>query len=150
MDVTPQADWQIGNPGCPLLLRDRRTPRRPAEEPSQADDAETRQAPRRLRCGHCGHPITDDSQRFEMDGRHTHRFTNPAGITYELGCFLDAPGVVRAGQPIHAYSWFVGYAWRIVHCSQCRLHLGWDFTGEREPPGFYGLILDRLASHGFE
>jgi hypothetical protein len=75
-------------------------------------------------------------------GGHEHRFVNPAGIHYHIGCFARAAGLIPVGDPSRYWTWFPGYRWQIEHCPGCQEHLGWLFSG---PDGqFHGLILDRL------
>jgi hypothetical protein len=105
------------------------------------------QRPRRsLHCVQCGQRITPVEARISVRARHTHVFTNPHGITYRIGCFGEAPGVVRHGPPTRYWSWFPGYRWQIALCAGCGLHLGWSFVGGDEL--FHGLILNRLVERG--
>jgi hypothetical protein len=87
--------------------------------------------------------ITSARQRRKVEGAHRHRFTNPAGIAYEVGCFGEAIGCVVVGPDSVEASWFTGFAWRRAYCGGCRAHLGWCF---RDPEGgtFFALILARL------
>jgi len=91
--------------------------------------------------------IGKGSDRIEVNDSHDHRFTNPYGFLFHIGCFSQALGCNIAGTPEAADSWFMGYQWRIASCSECQRHLGWYF--DRIEPGaendfFYGLILDRI------
>lgn len=97
-----------------------------------------------LRCTGCGHPITDAAARIAVNGAHQHRRTNPAAVTYDIGCFGAAPGVVEAGKAISRHSWFRGFAWRLALCGQCGAHLGWAFAAAGATR-FFGLILKRLS-----
>lgn len=101
---------------------------------------------KRLFCAACRHPVTHQDQRIPVQGAHEHRFTNPHGITYHIGCFREADGCTTIGEATTEYSWFPGYAWRIVLCSNCRAHLGWRFQSEDDY--FHGLIVARLTSTG--
>lgn len=101
-----------------------------------------RRMKRRLLCRVCKQPITADEHRISIDGRHVHRRVNPLGIEYELGCFAEAPGATRLGEPTAEHSWFAGYAWSFAHCGRCGAHLGWVFEGSGPP--FHGLITNRL------
>ena len=78
-----------------------------------------------------------------VQGNHQHRFMNPAGFLYHIGCFAEAVGCLVVGPPSHEYPWFPGLVWRLALCGGCRAHLGWHFRGEGSA-GFFGLILDRL------
>ena len=98
-------------------------------------------------CGTCSTVIGRNSDRIEVTGSHDHRFANPYGFLFHIGCFSEALGCSIAGTPEAADSWFMGYQWRIASCSECQRHLGWYF--DRVTPGsesdfFYGLILDRI------
>jgi hypothetical protein len=101
---------------------------------------------KRLFCAACRHPVTHQDQRIVVQDGHEHRFINPHGITYHIGCFREAAGCAASGEATLEYTWFRGYAWRIALCAHCRAHLGWRF----ESPGeyFHGLISDRLTSAG--
>ena len=101
---------------------------------------------KRLFCAACRHPITHQEERIQVNGGHAHRCTNPAGHTFEIGCFHEAGGCIAVGEATEAHTWFDGYAWRIARCAGCEHHLGWRFHG----PGdyFHGLILGRLTSAG--
>jgi hypothetical protein len=96
-----------------------------------------------IRCGACGCVVTTARQGMVVQGTHEHRFMNPAGILYHIGCFAEAVGCVIVGPPSHEYPWFPGFAWRFALCGGCRWHLGWHFRRE-EGDGFFGLIRDRL------
>ncbi len=98
----------------------------------------------RLLCSACSHPITRAQARTSVDGTHEHRFTNPHGIRFHLGCYTEAPGCRPVGTATEEHTWFPGHAWRVVVCASCRQHLGWSFYS---PDGgrFFGLIVGRLS-----
>ena len=125
-----------------LFLFDSRTAARREKKLASraADDAGKG---RRLLCARCGHPVTRERERIDIDGVHEHRRTNPAGYRFHFGSFRAAPGCTTQGAPSHEHTWFAGYAWRIANCASCLGHLGWRY--ERGADGFYGLILERLA-----
>ncbi len=93
-------------------------------------------------CRFCGHEITKAEHIISVDGAHRHVFTNPAGITFEIGCFSRADGCLLQGIPTYEHTWFKGYKWNYAHCMGCLVHLGWFYQGADS--GFFGLILDRL------
>jgi hypothetical protein len=99
----------------------------------------------RLRCASCGHAITEPRERLQVDGAHGHVFTNPHGLSFEIGCFRNAPGCRAAGRPTDEHTWFPGYAWRVALCAGCGVHLGWYYQGGGGGR-FYGLILERLVA----
>lgn len=98
-----------------------------------------------IRCAHCGHAVSTTDQRIEQAGAHTHVFTNPAGITFEIGCFRHAPGCETIGESTLEHTWFPGHAWSIGACGGCGTHLGWAFGPGATGDAFHGLILSRLA-----
>ncbi len=123
----------------------------PHSEKKRSEGTDTRLAEKaklekRLFCAACRHPVTHQDERIAVQGGHEHRFTNPHGITYHIGCFGEAAGCAAVGEATVEYSWFPGYAWRIVVCENCHAHLGWRFQAEGEY--FHGLIVDRLTSVG--
>jgi hypothetical protein len=78
-----------------------------------------------------------------VHGSHDHRFMNPAGFTFHLGCFSTAIGCTIVGPDSFEYPWFTGFSWRYAMCGSCGCHLGWHFR-KPDHEGFFGLILDRL------
>ena len=52
---------------------------------------------KRLFCAACGHPVTHQDERIQVNGGHEHRCTNPAGYTFEIGCFHEAGGCIAVG-----------------------------------------------------
>jgi hypothetical protein len=127
------------------LRRDRRDlelglPAKPAVE-----DEHSSTAGRRVLCAACGHPITTEQQRIEMNGRHEHRCVNPDGVIFHIGCFQQAPGCVTHGAPTTEFTWFPSFAWNYALCNGCSTLLGWKYHGTAAP-GFFGLLLNRLAS----
>ncbi len=94
-------------------------------------------------CRVCRKQIAMVDQTIRIMGATEHVFTNPHGITYQIGCFRDALNCGCVSEPTEAWTWFPGFAWRIVICSTCNQHLGWYFQGQIEA-GFFGLILAHL------
>jgi hypothetical protein len=97
---------------------------------------------KKIRCKICGHRISSSEKKIEVNGRHQHVFTNPAGVIYKIGCFSDANGCVNYGISSLEHTWFSDYSWRYALCSNCHTHLGWFYQSENN--SFYGLILDNL------
>jgi len=125
------------------------------DKPRQALDPQLRELVERteddakdfIYCGVCSTVIARTGDRIEVNGSHDHRFTNPFGFLFHIGCFRDALGCSIAGKPEAADSWFAGFQWRIAACGECKRHLGWYF--DRVQPNaegdfFYGLILERI------
>ena len=113
-------------------------------DPQGHQDDAISEPQRSLNCIHCQQVITNDSERIEKNASHSHRFTNPHGITFHIGCFASAPGVISIGETSTFWSWFAGYRWQIVLCRNCGVHFGWRFTNGA---AFYGLILKHLTAH---
>ncbi|WP_372522711.1 cereblon family protein [Sulfuricaulis sp.] len=128
-----------------LLLFDPVTEKNGKEKAKAKPDARPKKE-KRLFCAACRHPVTHQDERIVVQGGHEHRFTNPQGIAYHIGCFREAAGCAPSGEATTEYTWFQGYAWRIAFCAHCRTHLGWRFQSGDDY--FHGLIVDRLISAG--
>lgn len=77
-----------------------------------------------------------------MDGSHAHTFANPDGISFRVGCFKDAAGLMKLGPSSTYWTWFPGYSWQVELCANCREQLGWLYRSADHM--FHGLILDNL------
>ena len=93
-------------------------------------------------CGACNTRVAGEDDAIAVAGAHRHRFVNPAGVEFEIGCFRRA-GCRAEGEPTGEHTWFAGFAWSYALCASCRAHLGWIYEGEG--PRFFGLILTRLV-----
>jgi hypothetical protein len=98
----------------------------------------------RFLCRQCLHPITKSSSRLQKNGQHVHSFSNPAGITFRIGCFSAASGCRLSGPKVAAYSWFAGFTWQLALCGNCHSHLGWHFDSA-DADQFFALILAYLV-----
>ena len=110
-------------------------------------DQEEEEAKDFIYCATCSTVIGRNVDRIEVNGSHDHRFTNPYGFLFHIGCYRDALGCSIAGAPEAADSWFLGFQWRMAACGECQRHLGWYFDGVTpgaENDFFYGLILNRI------
>jgi hypothetical protein len=96
-----------------------------------------------IRCRACDFVVTTGRQRISVQGAPEHRFMNPGGFLFHIGCFAEALGCVIVGPASPEYPWFPGMLWRLALCGGCQVHLGWHFRGD-EGAGFFGLILDRI------
>jgi hypothetical protein len=123
-------------PGAPKKQRTAR----PAATRGAAPE---RPAPRQYWCARCATRVTDEEAVIEVGGAHRHRCVNPAGETFELGCFAAAPGCVNEGEPTAEATWFPGYVWCFACCANCGAHLGWCYEGGGAR--FFGLIFARLV-----
>lgn len=117
---------------------------RPAA-PGAVDEREPARAPA-IVCARCAHAITSDADRIAVHDSHEHRFMNPGGFLFHIGCFGRAPGCAVIGAPSDDYPWFPGHTWQLALCGGCADHLGWWFQGEEG--GFFGLRLDHLRAGG--
>lgn len=104
----------------------------------------TRAKARAILCAQCRATVTFEEARIEVKGAHHHRFFNPRGIIFQIGCFREAAGCRPIGPASGEFTWFAGFLWRMAECGACRLHLGWSFSKEAGA-SFFGLILDRLV-----
>jgi len=93
-------------------------------------------------CSTCSSIIARSFDRIEVNGSHDHRFVNPYGIRFHIGCFAQALGCTISGDRVAADTWFPGFRWQHASCSECHVHLGWYF--DRGDEYFYGLILNRI------
>ncbi|MBU0485524.1 MAG: hypothetical protein KKB30_13545 [Proteobacteria bacterium] len=94
-------------------------------------------------CKQCRAVITGKENVIRVAGRHLHICYNQVGVIFRVGCFRDAPGCLRHGEPTLENTWFLGYRWRFADCASCGLHLGWQFSGAEDD--FFGLIVDKLS-----
>ena len=98
-------------------------------------------------CNTCALPITTPEAVFQM-GDAVQVFTNPHGQVFDVVTVREATGIVAIGQPSRDFTWFPGYAWHVIACSQCNTHLGWYFSANEislQPVSFYGLLRNRLV-----
>lgn len=103
--------------------------------------------PGALVCAACGYPITTAAARTERFDAHVHVFTNPDGLRFEIGCFVQAPGVRLIGEETLAFTWFPSFAWTVALCARCGVQLGWRYRSSSGAE-FHGLILERLREVG--
>jgi len=97
-------------------------------------------------CRFCHAAITTQRAELQVERQHQHRFINPQGTQFLIGCFTLAPGCDISGSATSEYSWFKGYTWQIARCTDCGEHLGWLYqSGESDQ--FFGLIIDKLVRY---
>jgi hypothetical protein len=111
--------------------------------PSKDREAKSEDPQDVIRCTRCGHVLTRANCRIEVEGLHEHGQVNPHGYIWHFRCYSEAPGCRPVGTTSAEFSWFSGALWQILHCANCDLHLGWEWSG----PGarrFVGLILERI------
>ena len=118
---------------------------RDAQAPEKQTERETREREDLVVvCAACNHALTKASARIEVEGAHEHAFANPAGLTFRVACFREAPGCRGFGEESTVWTWFKGYAWRVALCGACAAHVGWSYRSESST--FFGLIVDRIRS----
>ena len=87
--------------------------------------------------------MTRGALAVERNGGHEHTFRNPAGYSWTIRCFRDAPGCSTAGTLTPEATWFPGYQWCYAPCAACAQHLGWWFVGCGA--SFVALIVPRIS-----
>lgn len=97
---------------------------------------------RYILCKFCNNKITDSSKIITINNSDNHTFINPAGILYNITCYLEAKGCMIIGEKTEDFSWFKGFKWQIAICNVCFNHLGWFYTSDDF--SFFGLISDNL------
>jgi hypothetical protein len=96
-------------------------------------------------CRVCGHKIATIDHMITINGEHKHTFTNPAGVSYTIGCFSAASGCFIYGTSTYEFTWFKGFSWRLALCANCLVHLGWHY--QSSDAHFFGLILAHLIEN---
>jgi hypothetical protein len=115
-----------------------------AEKTGAVADQDDREQPERaIVCATCAASVTSPEHRIAVQGAQEHRFMNPTGVLFHIGCFACAIGCTIVGPDSLEYPWFPGFAWRYAMCGSCGQHLGWHFHKDSDS-SFFGLILDRL------
>lgn len=113
------------------------------EKSSQTELEQPQQDDRGVFCASCQIHLAHQRAAIEFGGAHRHCFTNPMAIEFEIALYRTVV-CERYGPLTEDYSWFAGYAWQIVLCSSCHIHLGWRYH-HLHSPDFYGLITDRIV-----
>ncbi len=95
-------------------------------------------------CKYCRNKVARVDAKIQVDGHHQHIFTNPAGESFKIGCFVEAEGCRHSGTPTTAFTWFQGFSWQVAVCASCKVQLGWYYSS-KSTDSFYGLILNHLV-----
>lgn len=106
-------------------------------------------------CCHCNKFIGLQSDMFPMNKEGPQSaYCNSGGIIHETVTLYKAQGMILSREgPSSEYTWFPGYAWTIVTCEGCGIHMGWRFTAENNslrPRAFWGLTRKSLRSKRIE
>ncbi|CAD6194255.1 unnamed protein product [Caenorhabditis auriculariae] len=82
-----------------------------------------------IKCKQCNAVLSSANNIIKMssEGVGGH-FVNGAGYVHDLLTVSSLENFVRRGFPSFEYSWFRGYSWTILECSECGSHLGWEFN----------------------
>jgi hypothetical protein len=104
-------------------------------------------AGRWLLCKFCRQRITSEDKAIEINYRHCHTYSNPAGARFRIGCFSTATGCQTQSAPTEEYTWFKGFSWQVALCTNCLTQMGWYYQSAAAA-NFYGLILDHLIISG--
>jgi len=127
----------------PLKMLDQTGKKRPPKLRIKTEKKFGIKEERLIVCANCGNPITTSGDITTVDGKHIHKFANPSGITFEIGCFSSADGCAVLVDSTTEATWFEGFSWSGSLCSNCFSHLGWFY--EAGDNIFFGLILDNLS-----
>lgn len=95
-------------------------------------------------CVRCGTLITNSAALVNIIGSRDHSYVNPAGIRCNFTTFIECENVLVDEQLYLEHSWFNGYGWRFLMCTNCMLHLGWKFDSVGKgvaPEGFFGVLI---------
>jgi hypothetical protein len=114
----------------------------PTSDPAGLADPRT-EPQRMILCRKCEGTVTSQKHAVDVQGAHEHTCRNPAGYSFHLLCFREAPGCLCVGDLTTEATWFPGWAWNFALCVACHQHLGWHYAGS--VPSFYGLIATRLV-----
>jgi len=108
-------------------------------------DEEERADDRWLLCMFCRQRITSEDKAIQINNRHCHTYSNPAGTRFRIGCFSSAAGCQHHSHPTEEYTWFKGFSWQVALCTNCQTQMGWYYRSAAAM-SFYGLILDYLIA----
>ena len=112
------------------------------EDPESTDDIDSESV---LRCAQCGTAISKPEYLFQRDELGI--YANPHGHVFDLITVSYAENVQSHGESTTEFTWFAGYAWRVLGCAHCNLHLGWRFEATQSgqtPSVFFGLLRNHL------
>ena len=99
-----------------------------------------------LLCRECDRPIASMHNCVTMTEREQDTvFVNPGGASHGLTCVsaVEQKRLLYVGQPSTQFSWFPGFAWTIMVCRHCGVHMGWRFS--RPERGAGGCVLGPCA-----
>jgi hypothetical protein len=89
--------------------------------------------PRRFRCINCKTPVAFEVDIIQIgDIPSDTAQVNPHGFIHEVITVRSVQNTLVEGPPIPADSWFPGFCWRYLICSQCMEFLGWSYHRPNE------------------
>ncbi len=103
---------------------------------------------RAIRCRRCDQAVGSHAQVFAFRAaRAVQVFPNPSGQMMKILTIRATHHLTAVSVPTTAFTWFDGYAWTVMVCARCGLHLGWqyDVVGTGTPGRFYGLRVDSIS-----
>uniref|UniRef100_A0A183CL82 CULT domain-containing protein n=2 Tax=Globodera pallida TaxID=36090 RepID=A0A183CL82_GLOPA len=75
-------------------------------------------------CSKCANGICNVSDIVNLSvGSNSMHFVNPNGYVHDLFTVRRVRGIEFTGQPSAKFSWFPGYTWTVMACSNCEQHL---------------------------
>lgn len=107
------------------------------------------QAPESTRylCARCQTTITAKEHYCSINNDSPFQsFLNPSGFYFNVITFSHCESVIPLPGTTQEHSWFPGYDWRILGCSRCNHHIGWQFDSKsKSPPLFFALIDEKIT-----
>jgi len=111
------------------------------------NNEDEKKQPKSYHCANCGTYITDSAAITKINGSESHSFVNPVGVQCNFRTFFECHNVWVSDELILEHSWFPGYGWRFLMCSNCSGHLGWKYDAVKKTAGtkaFYGVLTETL------
>ena len=110
------------------------TPNTPPEVRMGIDPSDiTLKEPRRFKCANCKSPVAYEVDIIQIgDIPSDTAQVNPHGFIHEVITVRSVQNTLVEGPPVPADSWFPGFCWRYLICSQCMEFLGWSYHRPNE------------------
>uniref|UniRef100_A0A0K0FNX2 CULT domain-containing protein n=1 Tax=Strongyloides venezuelensis TaxID=75913 RepID=A0A0K0FNX2_STRVS len=100
----------------------------------------------KFKCIRCSEDLfkVSDVECFSNEGTTVFR-VNPNGEIHQLRTFKNciSGAVSVSGLPNPSMTYFEGYKWRFLHCTNCHGFLGWRFESRVFTPSIFYSVLDR-------
>jgi len=89
--------------------------------------------PRRFKCANCKNPVAFEVDIIQIgDVPSDTAQVNPHGFIHEVITVHSVQNTFVEGRPVPADSWFPGFCWRYLICSECMEFLGWSYHRPNE------------------